>query len=172
MRNDPASKLSWALISLLLLGSAIFCLSSEKPQDRTRTTIEKPLLESAFRAKLNIENPVEFVPIYILTELRVKVKNLSDITWPAGTGRPDEPYNIYLSYHLYSKGGNFIMDGPKTPLPYDIKPGENAIVYAKVFSHMEGDFRMEFDLIQEGVGWFGPKGSRTSTINMRVITSD
>lgn len=155
-------------------GLVFSVVSCKAPPQRTKTTAKGPLSEGAFKAEISVKKVPKFISEDYITELEVEVTNISNSTWPAGL-TDDGLYGIYLSYHLLSKGGVFIMEGERTPLPYDIGPGDKAIIRATVLGlttlkkgRGKVDYVIEFDLLQEGVGWFGVKGSKKSRIAIQV----
>ncbi len=57
------------------------------------------------------------------------------------------------------------FDNPRTPLPGVVRPGETAEVSVRVKAPLAaGDYRVEFDLLREGLFWFKDKGGRTLEI--------
>ena len=131
----------WAIVVSMALG----CFSCKWPEKRTRTFINKPLPDDAFKANISVISAMEYVPRGIITEVKLKVKNISNSVWPAGISETNSTYNIYLSYRWLTKDGKFIADSDeKIPLPYDIKPKEETIIYiyTKVRFQVEGDYRL------------------------------
>lgn len=156
---------------LFALFFAVSLLSCDKPSEMARTSINAPLPAGAHKAKIKIVSAMEVMPIDTLTEVKLKIKNKSPFLWPSGDSRPGVPYNIYVSYHWLGRNGKVISDGRKTPLTRDIPPGGEAIVYVKVNSIMQGDYILEFDLYQEGAGWFKQNGSKTARMQVRILSS-
>ncbi len=150
--------------------AAVLLVSCEKPVEITRSPINGPLPDGAYKAGIRIVSAMEVLPIDTLTEVKLKVKNKSNYVWPAGSGKIDEPYSIYVSYRWLSKSGKVISEGGKTPIPHDVRPGEEAIIYVKVNSVLEGDYFLEFDLYQDGVGPFKSKGSKAARMKVRILT--
>lgn len=53
-------------------------------------------------------------------------------------------------------------DDRRCPLAFDVEPGSSAQVTVLVTApQAEGAYWLELDLVQEGVGWFGERGSPT-----------
>jgi len=79
--------------------------------------------------------------------ITVRVANTGDIVWPGGMER--QPM-IRLGY----RGGS--GEGPRSPLPCSLAPGESLLVPLAVAAPSEqGKFPIIVDLIHEGVAWFG-----------------
>jgi SpoIID/LytB domain protein len=98
------------------------------------------------------------------TTVDVVVTNKGQSTWPAGGANP-----VRLSYHLFGPDGGFLVwDGDRTPLTADVAPGTEAADGQTVTLHatvrlLEGALRavLVWDLVQEGVAWFGDETSVT-----------
>jgi hypothetical protein len=55
-----------------------------------------------------------------------------------------------------------ILDGIRTPLPYDLDAGSDAKIVAKIQTpEIPGKYILELDMVQEGVAWFGQRNNRT-----------
>lgn len=129
-----------------------------------------PLPDSAFRAEIN----VPMIPATVAggkeLQLRVLIKNASDTLWPGcqpGAGK----FEINLGSHWLNANGQVASkeDG-RTLLPADLAPGQETIVTFEVEAPAEpGDYVLEIDMLQEGVSWFGPKGSRTYRARVTVV---
>jgi hypothetical protein len=62
-----------------------------------------------------------------------------------------------------------VHDDGRAPLPRDLGPGEELELSMVVNAPRDpGDYLLEVDLLQEGVAWFGDKGSPTVTLPVRV----
>jgi hypothetical protein len=54
-------------------------------------------------------------------------------------------------------------------LPYDVEPGDTVGLSAEVTAPEEpGEYSLEFDLMQEGTGWFAEHGSEPSITKVQV----
>ena len=98
--------------------------------------------------------------------IKVKVKNLSNSTWPSERGK----YPINIAYHWLDKSGKMIvLDGARTPLPNDFGPNKEVVLDANVKTpDQAGEYICEFDMVQESVVWFKDKGSNTAKIKVKV----
>lgn len=80
------------------------------------------------------------------------------------------PGPVFLSYHLLSETGEAKrQENPRTALPHPLKPGEKTEAAVEVRAPLEpGSYRVEFDLVREGVAWFKDGGSRTFSLPLVV----
>ena len=90
--------------------------------------------------------------------LPVTVKNAGTATWTAAGANP-----IAVSYHWHDASGTTVVwDGLRTPLAADVAPNATATIQARVIApSAPGTYTLTFDLVREGVAWFGSLGSTT-----------
>ncbi len=87
-------------------------------------------------------------------EVLVRVTNLGDATWPWGLDQPPlvRPAHRWLD----AAGAPLGEDHPRQPLPCDIPPGATEIVPLAVRAPATpGGYRLEVDIVHEGVAWLG-----------------
>ncbi len=101
--------------------------------------------------------------------VRVKVKNLSDVTWPA-LGTSSGKYRIWLGSRWLDEGGIILSnDDGRASLPKDLKPSEETELTIFVNTPVEpGSYILELDMVQEGAAWFRHKGSEAARISFQV----
>ena len=101
--------------------------------------------------------PVAMVPG---AEVPVQVPLTNDgiFTW-----RADGANRVDLSYHWVDAGGTTVVwDGLRQPLPFDVMPNTGVVVAANVRApYVPGDYRLVWDMVEEGRGWFSGRGVRT-----------
>jgi SpoIID/LytB domain protein len=87
--------------------------------------------------------------------LNVRVSNYGARVWPGGGPNP-----VQLSYHILTAGGQVVTwDGKRGALGGDVAVGQSAIVQVPVqLPSSTGDYRISWDLVQEGVAWFSQLG--------------
>lgn len=98
--------------------------------------------------------------------LPLKLKNESNLTWPAFGLQP-----VVLSYRWYTdEGAVLVPDGIRTQLPGDIEPGQSLAVALHVkVPDVKGRLVLVISLIQEYVAWFiDHQPSSSLTINLEV----
>src|SRR4030067_1861397 len=84
-------------------------------------------------------------------EVALRIKNEGLTEW-----RSSGPNPVFVSFHLLDAGQRVLrFDNPRTPLPGVIRPGEAAEVSVRLKAPLAaGDYRLEFDLLREGLFWF------------------
>ncbi|GAC1698871.1 MAG: hypothetical protein NVS9B6_09690 [Candidatus Limnocylindrales bacterium] len=108
------------------------------------------------------------VPLGATLQLSVRVTNYGQRTWPAGGANP-----VDLSYHLFTSAGAVVVwDGNRASLPTDLAPQQSATIPITVtFPGTAGSYRIEWDLVQEGVSWFSGLGVPRLVQPVTVLSS-
>lgn len=129
-----------------------------------------PLPYNGFKAALLVEKAPGALKVNSEYFINVKIKNISKALWPLKAERADGKFTIHLAYHWLDKNGKtVIFDGERTRLPGDMKPGEEVTLKARVITPGQaGEYILEFDLVQEAVAWFKDKGSKTTSLNIKL----
>jgi len=101
--------------------------------------------------------------------LAVRVTNTGNTLWlhaPRAAGG-----HVALGGHLRDGSGALVeQDLFRAPLPRDVGPGESVEVPCSFPApDAPGRYRVELDLVDEGITWFGPRGSSTLAIALRSI---
>ena len=96
-----------------------------------------------------------------LTTVPLRLANAGSATWRR---------RVLLSCHWLDDRGNAIVwDGPRTPLPHDVPPGEEVEVAASVRAPQPpGRYRLAFDLVEEFRFWFAEVGSHVLELEAGV----
>jgi SpoIID/LytB domain protein len=83
--------------------------------------------------------------------VQIPLRNTGLVTWPASGEHP-----VRLSYHWIDAWGTpVVWDGPRSALPFDVAPGAEVLVAATVRApQIEGAYTLEWDMVQDGIGWF------------------
>lgn len=99
------------------------------------------------------------------TVLHIVVANQGNFIWTKGGSQP-----VALSYHLLDSNKKMlVLDNPRTELPHDIRPDAEYTADVEIsFNQVSGDYILEFDMVEEGVTWFGLKGSPTTLVKLHV----
>lgn len=129
-----------------------------------------PLPYNGFNAALSVEEAPGTLRANSEYFINVKIKNISKTLWPLKAERADGKFTIHLAYHWVDKSGKMVIfDGKRTRLPGDVKPGEEVSLKARVIAPPQaGEYRLEFDMVQEAVAWFKDKGSKTTGLNIKI----
>lgn len=133
-----------------------------------RPTTETPL-SGPYDATYALQEAPPSVPAGRSFHLVVEVTNKSWRTWTS-----DPPLPIYLSSRvLDARGQVLIADGPRTPWPRPVRPGESCSVNLTVQApEGAGRHRVQIDGVHEGVSWFSQAGVPPLTVTVDVRTSD
>ena len=138
-------------------------IAKEPPQPRP------PLPAEGFRAELSVKNPPAVLRAKKQAAIPVRIRNVSPVTWLARE-RGGSPHQVSLGNHWLDEAGNTaINDDGRSALLRNLGPGETTelslIVNAPATT---GRYVLEIDLLQEGVSWFGLKGSRTVRLPVEI----
>ena len=131
------------------------------PQDEP---LEQP------RAAMKVLDPVHRASMSTLTMavFTVEVANVGGGAWSSGGGR----HPVHLSYHWLGEDGEVdTWDGLRTPLPFDLAPGQSSEARLLVLAPgRPGRYRWAPAVVQEGIGWISqPSGSpEPQTVSVRV----
>lgn len=139
------------------------------PRAIALTAATGALPDTAFRAALAwSQPPPERLRAGERIALELTAKNDSAVRWPS-LGEDDGRYRLFLANHwLRSDGTAAVPDDGRGPLPFDLAPGEATEVPLVVNAPREpGEYLLEVDVVQEGVAWFGWKGS--PTLRQRIL---
>jgi len=98
--------------------------------------------------------------------LPVTIRNEGTVTWPAAGPTP-----VHAAAHFYDAQGNLVLwDGARTVLGADVKPGASVTTTVLVDAPLvAGVYRVQPDLVQEGVAWFSSFGSRATPTLVAVV---
>lgn len=118
-----------------------------------------------YRANYSTPAEVAAHPGEVAT-VRVQLTNTGDRTWSSTGVHP-----FALSYHLDNlDGGSITYDGPRTPLPLDLPPGDSVELQAQLVAPQSpGTYVVEWDGVQEAVTWFSWAG--TPLASTRLVVS-
>ena len=100
-------------------------------------------------------------------DIRFKVRNLGDGTWPA-VGTKDFRYQVNM-------GDRWIVAGTMTEdnravLKADLPPGGEAQITMTINApRTPGEYTLEIDMVHEGVTWFSERGARPLRLSVRVV---
>jgi len=97
------------------------------------------------------------------------VRNVSSVIWP---GPKDGAWQIIrLGNHWLGAGGQMVVpDDGRTLLPRRIEPQEQITLPLDITAPAAaGCYVLEIDMVQEGVAWFGQKGSKTAREPVMVV---
>ncbi len=126
------------------------------PGCSNKTISDRPLPPEGFQAQLSIKNQPATLKTYQVFKAAMVIKNNSPVNWPSQRGKDGDRNWIRLAYRWYDLSGK-PLNTPieRTNLPHDLEPQQQVEVVAKVVPpEKQGEYLLEFDMVQEGVDWF------------------
>lgn len=95
----------------------------------------------------------------------LEVKNVGDTVWRALP--PTRRGTVMVGGRL-SSGGRYLGEILRALIPRDLHPGESACVELKFKLPGPGRYRVDVDLVDEGICWFGDRGSPTLSLDVTM----
>lgn len=125
--------------------------------------------DSAYKADLKVQKALLTAKSGSKIAIQVKVKNISDITWPSFTESGGK-YHIDLGNHWWNESGEIIVnDDGREPLPNNLHPMKEVQLSLSITIPVEpGNYILELDMVHEQVAWFKDKGSQTTKLPIKV----
>lgn len=150
---------------------------ASKPQPPKRGSPElvatenhAPLSDDAFKAIITMPAPLSRLRAGQKETIQVVIKNASDYLW-AARGQRDGRFFMNAADVWFQADGETLvnnLDG-RTNIPHDLYPGEEAKLPLQITAPGKpGEYILEIDMVQEGVGWFKDKGSTPFRIRVQV----
>jgi hypothetical protein len=136
-----------------------------------RSQFESAWMKGAFASSVYREQIVALDPPTVMragekADLRFKVKNLGDASWPA-VGAKDFRYQVNI-------GNRWILSGApaednRAAMKADLPPGGEIEMTLTVNApRSPGEYTLEIDMVHEGVTWFRERGGRPLQLRVRV----
>ena len=99
------------------------------------------------------------------------IRNISKQTWPSQPNAMNRN-PVTLSYRWKDPRGQILVaDGPRTPLPRNLAPGESVRLKMNIETPARpGRYVIEVTLVQEAVAWFDEKGG--AALVLPVVVSE
>ena len=100
---------------------------------------------------------------------------MSDVIWWAVGGekndRPDNKFYIAVGNRWLDKDGKTTSETEgHNGMTKDLKPGEETETTLQITAPKQpGEYILSLDMVQEGVTWFGDKGSPTTKAKVTVV---
>ena len=134
------------------------------------TPASRELPASGFRAQLTVADPPARLRAGQKETVNVRVKNLSDVTWPAPSGEGPK-YVVAAGNSWIDASGVPVVAGTdgRYGIQRELPPGDEEELPLVVTAPKEpGEYTLEIDLLQEQVSWFKDKGSETYKTKVKV----
>ncbi len=103
-----------------------------------------------------------------VVEGMVEVRNDNRIPWrPAGSTSK----GVNFSYHWYTQRGDLLVkEGTRSVLPNVVEPGQSVEINFNVTTPPEaGIFKLELDMLQEGIAWFSSLGNPGPAFEVTIL---
>jgi Mannosylglycerate hydrolase MGH1-like glycoside hydrolase domain len=149
-----------SLLLIFFFGSWLFwtgCSSDRKAEGRARGDDYSAKIEANLTGIHLYEGGAE--------EVRLRLKNSGKMEWSSQGQNPS-----LVCYHILDdEGGVLKFDNVRTALPNPVRPGEEITLPVRVKAPLKaGNYRLEFDLVREGIAWFKDTGSPTLVMPLQV----
>lgn len=128
-----------------------------------------PLPSNAYRARLSVLEAPATAHAGERIKIRVLVQNESKVVWPGCQNGP-KIFQIYLGSHwLDPTEQHWDKEEGRSPLSGDLSPGQaTTLDFSVTAPSRPGEYVVELDLLQEGVSWFGPRGSTPVRLKIKI----
>jgi hypothetical protein len=155
----------------VLARSINYILYAVPPTD-LHTTVS-PLAPDAMRASVSCANIPASLDAGARARLDVLVRNTGGAEWPA-VGDEEGCNSVRLRDRWLKPDGSVLTDEDASArIPFDMAPGDTAGLALTVNApSVPGEYVLELDLVQEGVAWFGARGSQTFRANVKVFKAE
>lgn len=102
-------------------------------------------------------------------DVTIALKNTGAAPWPNALDR-----RAKLAYHVADAGARFVVwDGARTEIGRAVGPGESVELKAVARApETPGTYKLRFDLVQEGVGWYDRRGNVPLDVSVEVVAVD
>jgi len=138
--------------------------------DSGRAKAEKglPLPDMAFKATLSVVNMPDVMRTGQKYSIRVMLRNDSNIGWPGG--QPTWKFQLTVGNRWLTEASAKVNDvDGRAALLQDLAPSETVELPLTVTApNAAGTYILQFDAIQEGVAWFGDRGSEVLSLKVKV----
>lgn len=169
------------LIALAITISVLSNCGGKVNQEATRPAekiasqarADAPMPPNGFKATITLPEPPATLQPGQKIQLLVKVKNISDVTWPAHGRAADGFFQVNLGDNWYDEKNVRIEKHPyvRSGLPHDLHPGEEAEISLNITAPPNaGHYILKIDMVQEMVAWFSEKGSTAPKFKVNVGT--
>jgi hypothetical protein len=152
----------------LLARSINYILYAVEPTDLRPQS--KPLPPGATRAGISCASIPASLTAGARARLDALVRNGGPADWPA-VGDAEGRGAVTLRDRWLRPDGSLLTDeDARARIPFDMEPGDTAGLALTINAPSEpGEYVLELDLAQEGVAWFGARGSQTLRANVKVL---
>jgi hypothetical protein len=127
-----------------------------------------PLPDMAFKARLSVADTLTVLRAGQQQTIRVMLTNESSVTWPGR--QPSWQFQLTVGNRWLDENGGKINDvDGRVALFEDLQPSETVELPLTVTAPKSpGIYILQLDAIQEGVAWFGDRGSKVLSLRVKV----
>ena len=126
--------------------------------------VRAALPDAAYAAEITAEVPPR-VSAQRMATVPVRVRNTGTVAWPC---RPEE---LRVANHWLDADGAVVEhDSGREPIPTEVPPGGTVDVTLRVPAPATpGAYRLQLDVVHEGIAWFADRGSVAPVTPVRVV---
>jgi hypothetical protein len=126
-----------------------------------QTVSVTPYIVPFYGGSLGVDQTPATMNAKSTTLVPVRIENMSNFDWGA---------NVNLSYHWYDAAGNLLeWNGLRTPLAGTARTQIAAVNAQIAVPATPGTYKLQYDIVQEGVTWFSGQGMQTPVKQVAVI---
>ncbi len=124
-----------------------------------------PAARTEFAAEIATASPALVAFEAETAKLGILLRNVGRAAWDSQRTPP-----VVLSYHVLDPARKTVrFDNRRFALPAPVAPGGRATLDIEIKAPLDaGEYRLEFDLLREGVAWFKDGGSKTLEVPLTV----
>ncbi len=167
-RTRPtAARLGVALLGALLMIGFSACNKVGSPSG-------SPMADSAYQVEwLGAEVPAQMKPGEVVN-VKVKIRNISDQVWPdpkTADAAASGAYAVRLAWRWRTSDEMTTGEGTttRTDLTEPLGPGRETTLAIDVTAPKQpGQYRLQFDLVQEMVAFFEDRGAKVEIVPVNV----
>jgi O-antigen ligase len=155
------------VLALAVVIATLFAFSRSRESMWLRFTSEGQ--ESWYRAQIDAPASLQLQRDRT-QQIPIALTNTGRLPWDSTATPP-----ILISYHwLPAEGDAFVaFEGDRTPFPSAVAPGDTATIDAVVRApDRPGDYRLEWDLVQEGRLWFSTEPGAVRVMSRAAVLGD
>ena len=127
-----------------------------------------PLPDMAFKARLSVTNMPDVMRPGQKYSIRVMLRNESKVVWPGR--QPTWQFQLTVGNRWLTEASAKVNDvDGRAALFQDLAPSETVEIPLTITApNAAGTYILQFDAIQEGVAWFGDRGSEVLSLRVKV----
>ncbi|MEZ5283228.1 MAG: hypothetical protein R2712_00175 [Vicinamibacterales bacterium] len=145
---------------------AVYTKRSGPARELSLAAAASDLFASFYRSRIDCMESSVSLRCSEVTTIPVRLTNMA----PHATWRSDSQIPVFCSYHLYNRDGSVLsFDNVRTPLPAPVAPGGSIVIPLVVSMPDTADtYRVQVDLVHEGITWFADRGGESGTLDAVV----